>query len=400
MRKKLFSWAFYDFANTIFSAIVLTTYFPLYLTEMAGANWYLGAATTTSMILAGLVIPLIGALSDKTGKTKKYLVLTTLLSILFMALLTTFRSPFLLVLTFLFACFFYHSSLVFYNSLLPVIAPPEKQGFASGLGTGLGYLGVITAVPIAHWVDEHLGRPYVFSAGALLFLIFALPLFFFVPERPVDNPIQFRWGLWREEWNGILKTIKSLRNQPALLLFLGGNFFAVDALNSTIFWVAVYAREVFQATSIQLVHLVLGINLFAFLTGIFFGLLTDRFGAMRMMIISAGLLVVTLFGLGMVRDFPSFMAVCMLGGASAIAGIWTSGRKALIEFAPKSKVGEYFGLYGLTTKISVLGSLIFSILADWVGFRPALLALIFPASVGFLLLIFSKLILSKKFVAI
>ena len=73
-RRSLLSWASYDFANTIFSAIVLTSYFPLYLTELAGKNIYLGAASSLSMILAGLIVPFLGALSDQTGKTKVYLI--------------------------------------------------------------------------------------------------------------------------------------------------------------------------------------------------------------------------------------------------------------------------------------------------------------------------------------
>ena len=70
----LVSWALYDFANTIFSAVVLTAYFPLYLTEVTGANWSLGMASSASMILAGAVVPFLGALSDRTGGAKKYLI--------------------------------------------------------------------------------------------------------------------------------------------------------------------------------------------------------------------------------------------------------------------------------------------------------------------------------------
>ncbi len=394
--RPLLSWAFYDFANTIFSALVLTTYFPLYLTQIAGANWYLGVATTTSMILAGLVIPFVGALSDQTGKTKRYLTRTTLLAILFMFLLGAVKTPSALILIFLFACFFYHASLVFYNSLLPRIAPPETQGFASGLGTGLGYLGVVFTLPLANLVDQHLGRPHVFSLGALLFLIFSAPLFLFVPERTVEHPIPFRWSLWKSEWQRILTTLKRLGRYPALLLFLGGNFFVVDALNSAIFWLAVYAREVFHPAQNQLIFLLVGINVSAFLSGILAGFLTDRFGAMKMMIIASGTLALTLGALATAQSFAAFILLTLTGGGFAIAGIWTSGRKALIDFAPEEDTGQYFGLYGLTTKVSVIGSLVFSIAADLAGFRTALWVLVFPASVGFLCLLSSKALTGSR----
>jgi len=68
------SWACYDFGSTVYSAVVISSYFPLYLTELTGVNWSLGVATSGSMLLASLVVPVLGALSDQTGRTKTYLV--------------------------------------------------------------------------------------------------------------------------------------------------------------------------------------------------------------------------------------------------------------------------------------------------------------------------------------
>ena len=260
----LWAWALYDFANTIFSAIVLTAYFPLYLTELAGANWYLGAATTGAMLLAGIFTPVMGAFSDQTGKTKVYLINTTLASIACLYYLSVFKTVPFLIGAFVFSCFFYHMALVFYNSLLVVVAPSEKQGFASGLGTGLGYLGVVFALPLAHWTEQHFGRPRVFTAAALLFFLFSLPAFFFVSERKVAAPVSPSWHLWLAEWKKIFALAKKLPQQPALLLFLGGNFFAVDALNSAIFWLMVYTREVFHPAQGALIGFLTALNASAF----------------------------------------------------------------------------------------------------------------------------------------
>ena len=391
----LYSWAFYDFANTIFSAIVLTSYFPLYLTELSKKNIYLGLATTGSMILAGLTVPFFGALSDQTGKTKKYLLRTTLGAILFLCLFSFTRNPTVLIFLFFVACFFYHASLVFYNSLLSVSAPEESQGFASGLGTGLGYLGVVITIPIAHYVDIHWGRAWVFALSGILFLLASIPLFVFVPERPVPHPSPFRWQLWTTEWAKILQMVRGLGQKPAELLFFGGNFFMVDAVNSMIFWFMVYAREVFQPEQAVLVQLLVAVNVAAFLYGILAGFLTDRIGAMKTLIFSGILLTGGLFGLSYATSFSSFILIALSAGAFALSGIWTAGRKALLELAPPQEVGSYFGLYGLTTKISVIGSLIFSVIADFAGFRQALWTLAFPALFGTLMMLFSK-VLKKK----
>lgn len=386
---RLISWAFYDFANTIFSAIVLTAYFPLYLTEIAGANWYLGVATTGSMILAGLSVPFLGALSDHTGKTKTYLLRSTLLAIAFLIPLSITRSVWTLVGCFLMACYFYHASLVFYNSLLPVAAPIEKQGFASGLGTGLGYLGVIVALPIAHLVDQSLGRSRVFLVAGLLFLIFSLPLFAFVPERPVEAPKRFQRQSWLEEWRRIRALLGQLPQTPALLLFLGGNFFVMEAMNSMIFWFLVFVREMFHPSQSQLITLFAATNAMAFLYGLAAGFLTDRLGAMKTMLLASFSLALCLAALASAPTFTVLVAVSLTLSTFGVAGIWTAGRKALLDLVPKEELGSYFGLYGLTTKISVVGSLFFSIVSDLIGIREALWVLLFPATVGFAALFFS-----------
>lgn len=386
----LVSWALYDFANTIFSAIVITAYFPLYLTDLAGNNTILGAATTGAMILAGLVIPFLGVLSDQTGRTKSYLIRTTLFCVTALSLIPLSKNIGALVLLYATACFFFHASLVFYNSLLPVVARPEKQGFASGLGTGLGYFGVVIALPLAHFADKHFGRPSVFWVAAVLFLFFSLPAFFFVPERTVPYPVPFRWSLWKTEWVKLFKFLKQIQNDPKLFFFFAGNFLVTDALNTMIMWVSVFAREVFHPAPGELIGMLIAINLSAFLAGILAGFLTDRIGAMRLFILSAAVLAVSVFILAMVPDFKTFVLVSVAGGAFAIAGIWTSGRKALVELAPADSLGEYFGLYGLTTKISVMGSLAFSIIADFAGFRTALKTVAFPALAGFVFLFLSS----------
>ena len=389
LSRPLVSWAFYDFANTIFSAIVLTAYFPLYFTELTGTNWGLGAATTAAMLLAGACTPFLGGITDRTGKTKTYLIRSTLLTLSLLALFTFIRQPLILAFIFLLACFFYHASLVFYNSLLPVAAPPEKQGFASGLGTGLGYLGVVLTLPLAHLVEQKLGVAFVFIFASILFLIFSLPLFAFVPEREVAHPSRFKAVLIKKEWKKILALFRELPQKPKLLLFLGGNFFVVDALNSGIFWLMVYTREVYGPTQEKLILFLMAINLSAFLMGILCGFLTDRLGAMKTLLLASGALACGLAALALSKTLIIFILATLSLGAFGIAGVWTSGRKVLIELAPKSQLGEYFGLYGLTTKVSILGNLAFAVVADLAGFRSALWMFVFPACVGWVFLFLS-----------
>ncbi len=383
---KLYSWALYDFANTIFSAVVLTFYFPLYLTGLAGRNLQLGLATTGAMIIAGFVVPWLGALSDRTGKTKAYLIRTTFLSIVFTCLLSAFTTVPFLMGGFLAACFFFHASLVFYYALLPVVAEPKRQGFASGLGTALGYLGVLFAIPIAHLVDTLVGRRFVFLTAGALFFLFSLPLFLWVPEREVSHPASPSSELLISEWKKVFRTLGSLVENRSLFLFFLGNFFLMEAMNTVIFWLVIYMARVFNPPQTHLMVIFLGLNLGAFLLGFVAGFFTDRVGSHKTLLAAAASLFVTIVALGLTQNLWIFVAVALTGGAFGLAGTWTAARKRVVELAPKEAVGEYFGLYNLTTKISVAGSLIFSILADRFGFQVALLSLTIPSGLGLFLL--------------
>lgn len=386
--RKSLSWSLYDFANTIFSAVVLTSYFPLYLNERVyGKPWYLGLATTGSMLLAGAAVPLLGALSDSTGKTKTYLLRMTFLCLVFLCGIGLFKTLSTLMLCFILSCFFYHAALVFYHALLPAVAAPEEQGWASGLGTGLGYLGVVMALPVIHTVEKNWGKPAVFLATSALFLLFTLPLVFWVPERRVQNPESFRWNLWKEEWRKTWRNFQEIRGSRVLAGFFLGNFLILEALNATIFWFAVYAKETFNPGSGKIIQLLLGVNASAFLAGLLCGWLTEKFSSKKILALSGFALALTLIALISMRSFENFFAVCCAGGAFAIAGTWTAGRKRVLELAPPEKLGSYCGFYNLTTKVSVISNLVFSIIAGISGFKAALLFLTLPAVAGTFLLL-------------
>lgn len=386
----LYSWALYDFANTIFSAVVLTFYFPLYLTDLTGRNVDLGISTTLAMVLAGLAVPWLGALSDRTGKTKTYLIFTTFLCVGFTACLSLLTDLLVLMPVFLLACFFFHASLVFYNALLPVAAERGKEGFASGLGTGLGYLGVLFSIPIAHVVDSLFGRRFVFLSAAILFLVFALPLFLWVPERKVENPQTPSVRIFLESWQKAFQMIRKVSQNRVVGLFFAGNFLVVEAMNAVIFWLVVYMARVFHPPQAQLIAVFLALNFSAFVFGLAAGPLTDRWGSRKTLLAASAMLSVTLLMLGLTQNFLIFTVLGCIGGGAAFAGIWTAGRKRVVELASAKEVGVYFGLYNLTTKVSVASSLLFSILADQWGYRPALLSLTLPSIAGFLLLISSR----------
>ena len=150
-----FSWILYDFANTIYSMNVVTMYFSLWITvNLARADMWVSVSNSLSMALVAVTMPILGAYSDFYSKRLRFLWWFTLACVLGTAAIGVvgYTMPIGLLLVLLAAVFYvvanyaYQGALVFYNALLPVVAPPSRMGKISGFGVGMGYLGAIVGL--------------------------------------------------------------------------------------------------------------------------------------------------------------------------------------------------------------------------------------------------------------
>jgi UMF1 family MFS transporter len=262
------------------------------------------------------------------------------------------------------------------------VAPPNRQGLISGIGTGLGYLGVALSLPLAHWIDQNFGRPWVFSAAAVLFLAAAIPLFLFVPERRVSFSERLSWTHIKAECYKLGRAVRELPRSRNTFYFLLANLCVLDALNAFILWLSVYITKELLVPQAQFIRIMLALNISAFLFGILMGKATDVIGSRRTFLISIIALFIAVFVAGTTRNLFLFKVTLLTLGAMAASGIWTAGRKLLIELAPPEEIGKFFGLYGFTTKISAFGSSAFSILADLFNYRAAVLSQLITVILG------------------
>jgi len=402
----IFSWAMYDFANTIYSAIVVTAFLPNLMATLAGRDLYTGLAQTVSMVLAGLMVPVAGAIADRTGRGKRYLWWFTIaccaasVGIGLVVNDAHYKGEDVLAPTgvivavlvlFALANLTYQASLVFYNSMLPAVASPRRQGLVSGFGVGLGYLGADVAMAIAFVVWLKTGVMWMgFVLAGVLFFVSALPLFLFVrPPQPVER-VRITWGLLGRQFPELWQTIRSVWRQPPVLFFFIGNFLCVDVVNTLIMWTRRYLEggPGFSEKLSLLALLAMGIS--AFPLGLLIGFLTDWVGPKRMMLASQASMLACI-GVAASATSPwVILPVIVVLGSGGLAGTWTAGRKWLLEVAPPEKVGEFFGLYGITVKLSVFGCTLFAAVADWIGYRVALSSLLVPLAIGIVFLAIAR----------
>src|SRR5712691_6608316 len=135
-RRTIHAWMLYDFANSAFSAIVQATVFPAFYANVVVGNaegrgdfWW-GALVSLSMALVALSSPLLGGIADHAGVRKPFFVSLTALSVVATALLAAV-GPGMIATGFglgVLGLFAYEAATVYYNSYLPLLAPPGDMG--------------------------------------------------------------------------------------------------------------------------------------------------------------------------------------------------------------------------------------------------------------------------------
>ena len=355
------SWAFYDFANTIYSYAIVSYAIGLWSVDRLGradGQFWVLFAGAASVLLNAIVSPVLGAMSDRTGGRIRYLLFFTTTTVIFSALIgLTDVAAFGLVF-FAIANFGYQAALIYYDATLPLVARPEARGRVSGLGVAIGYLGTIVIALLILVLDSR-ASSLTFLLAAGLFAIFSIPLFLNVREPPKTDAVPFRVRDVIGSWHQLGQTIADARQVPGLGRFLIGRFFYTDPVNTVIVVMSVFATEAIGVSQSAANVVLLILTVVAVIASFGWGQLVERIGPKRTLLIVLGTWCIGLVIAGSVLSLPTFL----LGGAflgAGLGGVWTSDRVFMLRLSPADKVGEFFGLYGIAGKFSaVTGPLLY-----------------------------------------
>jgi UMF1 family MFS transporter len=365
------AWSLYDFANTIFSAAIVSTAIGLWLTapERLGndaGQLVVSIAIAVSVGINALVSPVLGALSDHAGRRLPFLLFFTVLTIVPTALIGP--TPALLgAALFIVANFAYQAALIYYDATLSAVSYPSTRGTLSGIGVAVGYMGTIFVAIVLLVLGTDRPEP-IFLISAVLFAIFAAPIFLIVKETPPPGARPITVADVRRSLGQILVTIGDAREVEGLPRFLLGRFFYSDAVNTLIVVMSVLAVRAMGFTQTEYLLILLMLTMVAIAMSFAWGALVDRFGPKRTLIaVLASWLVGLVLGvlaLGMPGTTPGAI-LFLAGGAilgSGLGGVQVADRVFMIRLSPKPQLGEFFGLYGLVGKGSqVIGQLVYGV---------------------------------------
>ncbi|MDE2465644.1 MAG: MFS transporter, partial [Alphaproteobacteria bacterium] len=265
-RRGLIAWAFYDWANSPFTTLIITFVFPAYFAQAITANetrgqalW--GYAIAVSGLIIAVLSPILGAIADAGGRRKPWLLVFTLLCISASALLWYARpqptSIALSLLLTVLANIGFEFGVAFNNAMLPDLAPESHIGRWSGWAWGLGYAGGLAALAIELFVFFEQPLSWLNRAGAeqvrivgplvaLWFALFTWPLFVWTPDRPGTG-----LSIFSATQRGLVmlrKTLRNLSEERNLLRFLVAHMLYTDALVGIFTFGGIYAAGTFGMT--------------------------------------------------------------------------------------------------------------------------------------------------------
>ena len=367
----ILSWALYDFSNTIFSANIVTLFFPQYITETIGqdaqseqiASTLIAYASSIAAILLIVLSPSYGVYIDRTKKRKQWILLGTLIIFVGLCLMGViadqssdrllFGIPMMtlfVIVIFTVIKFVYNSSLVFYDAMMTDIAHKSKHSIVSGFGVALGYMGTLFGVFFIMFFIGTDEAHKTFIPTAILFLLFSIPLFLFTKEPKTENTSQDNKWLGYAE---IIKTFKLAKNYPAIYIFLAVYFFLNDALATAISMMQPYATTVIGFTTDEFIGVFLIATVFSVIGAFSFGLIAQKITSIYALVIVMFILMIALIIASIPLPKEVFYLCAILFGI-AMGSIWVISRTLIIELAPGEHVGQFFGLFSMSGKLSAV----------------------------------------------
>jgi len=373
MDKKLVgAWALFDFANSVYPAVITAVVFNYFFIQVVVGNqagegdWWWGRAVSLSALIVALSSPVLGAIADRAGVRKKFMALFVAMCVTGVALFTTLGPGLVFwgFVLFIVANVGFESSLVFYNAYLPDIVPKERQGWVSGLGFGVGYLGSAIGLMLAiPFLEGSIGVVWIMVA--VFFLVFSVPSFVYLPQD-VKGAMSIgeaaRWGL-----TGFREIVGEVLREKDLRRFLLAFFFYIDGILTAIYMSNSIGATTFGFTQTELLYLYLALQ-FSALAGAFaLAKPTDVVGPKKVL---SGVLVLwvgvatSLFFTTSQLGFAVLAVVAGFGLGSAQA----ASRAFMSSLIPDGREAEMFGFYALCGKSSsVIGPFIFGYVAVVTG---------------------------------
>jgi UMF1 family MFS transporter len=420
------AWYWYDWANSAYYTTVLSVLFSPFMITVAGRaagcgddaddtctktvsvlGLHLAAGslpfylTSFATILSAVILPLVGAMVDRSNHKKAHMAAFAWTGSFFAALLFFMKGDNwqLAAVSIVFSSVLAGCSLVSYYAILCDISTEAERDHVSSRGWAFGYLGggllllinlVIVLGHDAVGLDKELAVRISLLSAALWWAGFTIIPFVRLRNRPALGAIETAGGVWARSFGQLWTTLKELRAYPMTLTFLVAYIFYNDGIQTVIYAASTYGSKQLKFGDSVLIATILLIQFVAFGGALYFGRLAARHGAYRAILWGTfGWMAIVVIAMFLpAKNVVLFLAVgiaigVVLGGTQALS------RSFFSLLIPRGREGEYFALYNAFERgTSWFGVLLFGVVFQVAGsYRPAIVSLIVFFVLGAIFLI-------------
>lgn len=414
-KREQHGWYFYDFACSVYSTSVLTVFLGPYLTSVAKAaadaegyvhplgipvraGSYFAYSVSASVIVAVLIMPLVGALADRSGRKKPLLAAAAYTGAAATAGMFYLGGERYLLggLLLIVANASLSVSMVLYNAYLPQISTPDERDTVSSRGWAFGYTsGAFVLVLNLVLFQGH--DSFGLSEGAAVRICLASAglwwgAFAIIPLRRLrDRAVVREPGAAPavSGWKQLVTTLKDMRRYPLTLSFLLAYLIYNDGVQTVISQASIYGSEELELEQSTLIVAVLLVQILAVVGALGMGRLAREYGAKRTILGSLaawGLTLAAGYFLPARTPVWFFALAAMIG--LVLGGSQALSRSLFSHLVPAGKEAEYFSAYEMSDRgLSWVGPLVFGLTYQVTGsYRDAIISLVVFFALGFVLL--------------
>ena len=403
--RQVISWALYDWANSAFATTVLAGFFPLFFkrywssaSDVTVSTFQLGLANAGASLVVAVLAPVLGAIADRSGARKRYLLLFAAMGVVMtgcLALVAQGQWP-LAIFIYLFALVGFSGGNIFYDALLLDAAPHGRIDRVSALGYALGYLGggLLFAVNVAMtlWpaafglADATVAVKISFLSVALWWAVFSLPLLLHFREVPLSEPVTGLTAV-RAGLEQLAGTFRMLRHMRVVFLFLLAYWLYIDGVYTVIRMAIDYGLAI-GLNANDLIAALLLTQFVGFPAAVVYGRLGELAGTKAAILVGLGAYIFACAWAYFMRESWEFFVLAVLIGLVQ-GGVQALSRSLYARLIPANKSGEFFGFYNMLGKFAaILGPLLVGVASVSTGEpRLSILAIIVLLVIGGALLL-------------
>ena len=387
-KKLINAWAFYDWANSVYSLVISSAIFPIYYAALFAENnqidffgydvkntAMISFVTGCAFLVVAFISPLLSGIADFIGNKKRFMQFFVYLGSFSCVGLYWFQleSIYLGLFFYFLAMIGLWASLVFYNSYLPDVAYPEQQDRASARGYSMGYIGSVLLLlfnlsmvmkPELYGIEGTAGEAamlamrYSFVSVGVWWFLFSQLSLYFLPKGNKNNEKITRHILW----NGFreLRTVyKQMEGNFPLKRYLTA-FFVYSLAVQTVMLVAAYFGEEEIAwgsdsdKTMGLIVSILLIQIVAILGSILAARASVRFGNIpTLIVINVVWAIICAYAFTIETPIQFYYVAGFVG--LVMGAIQSSSRAAYSKFLPTTDdTTSYFSFYDVAEKVGII----------------------------------------------